>query len=72
MLKQENAKLKQMFIGMTQTSGHYTQNFEEPPEQPQPKVLKLVDKLEEEQTNHSAVRGTWPRSSMMPLTFLVS
>ena len=51
MLKQENAKLKQMLRGMAQTIGHFTQNFEEPPEQPQPKVMRLVDKLEEEQTN---------------------
>ena len=49
MLKQENAKSKQMFHGMsqTQTFGNCTPTFEKPPEQPQPKVMKL----EEEQTN---------------------
>ena len=51
MLKQENAKLRQTVHELTQKVNHLTQKFEQQPEQPQPKVMKLLDKLEEEQTN---------------------
>ena len=51
MLKQDNAKLRQTVHELTQKVNHLTQKFEQQPEQPQPKVMKLLDKLEEEQTN---------------------